>query len=167
MKLIYSLLILSLIFVAGCKRPGRTDGDSTPDPAVTSMHDVETAPLQNSHLATAEFTPVEPEEPMDPEDSAEPTENISTREIIGSWSNKTSGSSSDITLYSKDNKIFLEEKWFDGSIGNHEMIETQNPKGRRFEKKGGVTAGDHFILTPDGNLQQMDDDGLISTAMKK
>jgi outer membrane biosynthesis protein TonB len=72
MKLIYSLLILSLIVVAGCKRPERSTDAATADPAVTSMHDVETAPLQNSHLATAEFTPVEPEDTMDPEAPEDP-----------------------------------------------------------------------------------------------
>ncbi len=76
MKLIYSLLILSLIVVAGCKRPERSTDAPTVDPVATSSHSIETAPLQNSHLATTEFTsidePEEPEEATEPEEPEEP-----------------------------------------------------------------------------------------------
>ena len=78
MKFIYSLLILSLVVVAGCKRPPRSTDTPSVDPATTSSHSIETAPLQNSHLATSEFTPVElPDEPTefeDPADLEDPTD---------------------------------------------------------------------------------------------
>jgi hypothetical protein len=74
MKLIYSLLVLSLVIVTGCSRPARSTDASTTDPAVTSMHEIETNPLKNSHLATEKFTPSEDTEPEESKESEEPEE---------------------------------------------------------------------------------------------
>ena len=59
-------------------------------------------------------------------------------------------------------------KYKDGSGGKkkQEIIESESILGRRFDKVGGSTSGDHWIIDASGNLQLRDNDGLISTAHK-
>ncbi len=45
-----------------------------------------------------------------------------------------------------------------------EMVEKETGEGRRFERVEGSSAGDHWIITPDGNLKVRDNEGLIFTA---
>lgn len=89
----------------------------------------------------------------------------SSKEIIGTWLNDGIMASK-ITLYVKDGKIFLEEKYKDGSIGHKEMVKKASQSGERFEKKGGSTTGDYYLIDKQGNLQIRDQIGLISTARK-
>lgn len=60
----------------------------------------------------------------------------------------------------------MENKYKDGSSGKRELIERDSPLGRRFEKAGGSSAGDHQIIDSNGNLQFRDNEGLIAAAKR-
>lgn len=60
----------------------------------------------------------------------------------------------------------METIYKDGSGGKEELVESSSPAGRRFDPLGGSSAGDHWILDSNGDLQLRDDEGLIATAKK-
>jgi len=88
------------------------------------------------------------------------------REIIGRWLDVSPFVSSRITIYREDGTLYVEQKFKDGSSSNDELVEKSSPLGRRFDKVGGSTAGDNWVLDSRGNLQIRDNDGLIATAKK-
>ncbi len=88
------------------------------------------------------------------------------REIIGRWLDESPFLGSRITIFREDGKLFIEQMFKDGSTLKKEVVEKKTPLGRRFDKVEGSSAGDHWVLGSDGNLQVRDDDGLISTAKK-
>ena len=89
-----------------------------------------------------------------------------SREIIGRWLDERPFAGNRITIFRKDGKVFVENTYKDGSSGTRELLEKKSPLGRRFDRVGESTAGDHWILNSDGNLQLRDNEGLIATAKK-
>ena len=88
------------------------------------------------------------------------------REIVGRWLDEIPYASSRITIFHEGGKLYVEQKFTDGSSLKEELVEKRLPLGRRFDQVGGATAGDHWILDSRGNLQRHDNDGLIRTAKR-
>lgn len=88
------------------------------------------------------------------------------REIIGYWLDESPFVASRIMIFHEDGKLFIEQMFKDGSSLKKELVEKKAPLGRRFDKVEGSSAGDHWVLGSDGNLQLRDNDGLITTAKK-
>lgn len=90
----------------------------------------------------------------------------STREVIGNWLDRTPMVGGKITIYRKDDKLYLGRKFKDGSSSNKEMVEKPSSSGQRFEEEGGTSFGEHYVIDRQGNLQIRDQEGLIAMAMK-
>ena len=86
------------------------------------------------------------------------------REVIGSWLDQSPMVGGKITIYRKDGKLYLEQKFKDGSSSNKEMVEKPSSRGRRFEEKGGASFGEHYVIDRQSNLQIRDQEGLVATA---
>lgn len=86
------------------------------------------------------------------------------REIIGRWLDETLGTQ--ITIYREGGTLYLEQTFRDYGSLNKEVVQTSSPLGQRFVKKEGSSAGDHWIIDGEGNLQVRDDEGLIVTAQR-
>ena len=65
------------------------------------------------------------------------------REVIGRWLDETPFMGSRITIFGEDGKLYIEQKFKDGSSSTEELIEKQSPLGRRFDTVDGSSAGDH------------------------
>jgi hypothetical protein len=89
-----------------------------------------------------------------------------SRQVIGIWLDESPFVGSRITIFRKDGKLFIENVYKDGSSGTKELVAKQSPMGQRFERVSGSTAGDHWIIDNNGNLQNRDNEGWISTAKK-
>lgn len=90
-----------------------------------------------------------------------------SREIIGSWLDESPFVGNRITIFRKDGKLFMENIYKDGSSGTKELVARKSPLGgQRFEKVGDSTAGDHWMVDSNGNLQLRDNEGWIATAKK-
>jgi hypothetical protein len=89
-----------------------------------------------------------------------------SREVIGTWLDERPFVANKITIFREDGKLFMENKYKDGSSGKTELVEGSSPSNRRFDKVGGSRAGDHWILESNGNLQIRDNEGPITTAKK-
>jgi hypothetical protein len=88
------------------------------------------------------------------------------REIIGRWLDETPLIGSRVTIFREKGKLFIEQIFKDGSNHKTELVERKSPLGRRFDKVESSSAGDHWVLGSNGDLQVRDNDGLIATAMK-
>lgn len=86
------------------------------------------------------------------------------RDEIGRWLDESPLAGKRIVIYSANRKLFMESTYQDGSVGTEEIVESQSPSGRRFDKARGSSAGDHWLLDSNGKLQLRDDDGPISTS---
>ena len=69
-----------------------------------------------------------------------------------------------ITIFRKDNSVFMDQTFSDGSSGQSELIETKSPVWR-LDPVEESFAGDYWILNPNGQLEAHDNDGFI-TAVK-
>lgn len=87
------------------------------------------------------------------------------RDEIGRWLDE-SAFNKRVTIFRKDDKLYMEDAYQDGSVGVSEIRERASPIGRRFDKLIKSPAGDHWILDSSGDLQSYDDEGIISTAKK-
>lgn len=96
--------------------------------------------------------------------ATEPTP--ANREIIGRWLDESPYVGSRITIFREGGKLYIEQKFKDGSSHKIELFEKRSPLGRRFDKLEGSRFGDHWVLDSHGNLQMRDNDGLIATAKK-
>ena len=88
------------------------------------------------------------------------------RDEIGRWLDESPFSGKRLVIFRDNGKLFMESTYKDGRSGTTEIVDSQSSLGRRFNKPGGSTAGDHWILDSKGDLQLRDDEGLISTAKK-
>lgn len=90
----------------------------------------------------------------------------SSRKIVGKWLDEGFGLPSQFTIYRQNGKLYMEQKFTNGSRDNQEMVEKGWSSGRRFEQKQGVQFGEYFVIDRNGNLQIRDETGLINTARK-
>ena len=60
----------------------------------------------------------------------------------------------------------MEKRYKDGSSREKQLLEKKSPLGQRFDTVKGSSAGDHWILDSNGNLQLRDNEGLIATFKK-
>ena len=104
---------------------------------------------------TAEQEEVLKQQPADP-----------SREVIGSWLDGRPFGGGRITILRKDGKLFLENKYKDGSVGTAEIVETRSRNGRRFDYKPDRGHGEYYLINSRGELQQLDQDGPFMTAKK-
>lgn len=86
--------------------------------------------------------------------------------VIGKWLEKSPYIGSNITILGKDGKLFMENKYKDGSVGKKEIVEMNSSKGKRFQDKKENSAGEFYLIDKQGNLQLWDDEGIIWTARK-
>lgn len=86
-------------------------------------------------------------------------------EVMGIWFSDSTASK--FTIYRRNNKLYMEEKYRDGSGGSMEIVEMRYAGKRRFEEKNGSHIGEYFLISQQGDLQIFDRDGLIvATATK-
>jgi len=90
---------------------------------------------------------------------------LDNREYVGRWLDDRY-SMSKIVIFREGGILFLERTFKDGSSGKLEIVERNSTLGRYFEQVKQSTAGDHYIIIADGDLQIRDNDGLIATAKK-
>lgn len=89
------------------------------------------------------------------------------REVVGRWLDESPGFGGlRIMIWRENGKMFIEQKFRDGSVFKKELIEKQSAIGRRFDMVEGSHTGDYWIIDASGNLQSRDNEGLINTASK-
>ncbi len=130
-----------------------------------------TMKVDSGYWATTHFNPhlevrilgstVEQEQALISHQPAAPS-----REIIGSWIDERPYGGGRITIFRKDGRLFKENKYKDGSVGTDELSETRSPDGRRFDYEPDRGHGDYYLINSKGELQALDQDGLIMTAKK-
>ena len=89
-----------------------------------------------------------------------------SREVIGSWIDDTMYFGNRTTIFRQDGKLFMENTYEDGSSGKREIVAKPSTSGKKFEDKEGNRFGEFYLIDSQGNLQLLDQDGLISTAKK-
>ncbi|MCK4342810.1 MAG: ABC transporter permease [Phycisphaerae bacterium] len=89
-----------------------------------------------------------------------------SREVIGSWLDERLHFGHRVTIFRQNGKVFMENKFPDGSSGKKEIVEKPSGSARKFEKKAGSSVGEFYLIDKKGDLQLWDQDGLISTARK-
>ena len=92
--------------------------------------------------------------------------NNPSQEVIGSWLDESPFIGSRITIFRQDNKLFIENKYTDGSVGKKEIVKKTSNNGEAFQKKESNSFGEFYLIDAKGNLQLWDKEGLISTAKK-
>lgn len=95
---------------------------------------------------------------------AEPTP--APRQIIGRWLDESPYVGGRITIFRERGKIFIEQRFKDGSVLNEELVERADRLGRWFDKAERSGHGDHWILDSNGDLLVRDREGTIATAKK-
>ena len=85
-------------------------------------------------------------------------------ELIGRWiqGGVTSGI---ITIAIRDEKAIMESKFYDGSFLTREITEKSSPIGRHFDLNNGF--GEYVVVLPNGNLVFKDENGRVSSTLKK
>lgn len=86
--------------------------------------------------------------------------------LVGAWLDQRPVVSSRLSIRSEGGKLTLERKFKDSSSFECDLIEKQSPRGRRFDCIQKPRWGDHWIVTPKGDLELRDDDGLVTTASR-
>lgn len=89
-----------------------------------------------------------------------------TRQVIGSWLDKSPFVGSRITIFRQNGKLFIENTYKDGSSGKKEIVEKLSGKDRTFRKKEGSSVGEFYLIDKQGNLQLWDQEDIIWTAKK-
>lgn len=89
-----------------------------------------------------------------------------TRQIIGRWLDESPYVGGRITIFRERGKIFIEQRFKDGSVLNEELVERADRLGRWFDKAERSGHGDHWILHSNGDLLVRDREGTIATAKK-
>lgn len=100
------------------------------------------------------------------EEALEQPEDDPAREVVGVWFDERPFGAGQITIFRKDQKLFMENKYKDGSAGIAELVETPSQSGRRFDYSPDRGNGEYFLLNADGELQQLDRDGPFMTARR-
>ncbi len=88
------------------------------------------------------------------------------RNIIGSWFYEAPYISQTITLFRKENNVFMEVIYKDGSSSIDKLNETKTSKGMRYQEYTSAGETDYFIINQNGDLGIWDSYGLIGTAKK-
>ena len=89
-----------------------------------------------------------------------------SREIIGIWLDERPFFGSRVTIFRKNGKLFMENKYGDGSAGTAELSETRSQRGRRFDYKPDRGNGEYYLINDKGELEELDRDGVFTTARK-
>lgn len=84
--------------------------------------------------------------------------------VVGRWLDE-GFSSSRLVLIHKDDNLFMEQTYEDGSSRTMKVIEKESSLGRRIERVDS-DLGDFWIINSNGNLEIRDDEGIIRTAQK-
>ena len=127
-------------------------------------------PTNTGYWATTHFNPdlevrilgLSPDEVTDLSTKPE----VENRDEIGRWLDDRPFLGKRVVIFRENGKLFMESTYDDGSSGIKELVESKSALGRRFQELRKSTAGDHWILDSNGDLQLRDDEGLISTAKK-
>lgn len=102
---------------------------------------------------------------VEQEQSFKTEANDPSREVIGSWLDERPSMGNKTTIFSKDGKLFMENKYTDGSVGETELVEKASPRGRRLDDKND-RHGEYYLINNEGNLQGWGKDGPFFTARK-
>lgn len=95
------------------------------------------------------------------------TKTVNKKEkIIGSWIDTESAFKGRITIYKKDNKLYMRKIYKDGSIANHECKKYKVGSQSRIKKKSDKL-GDYFVIDKKGYLWHGDsEEGLWGKCKK-
>lgn len=102
---------------------------------------------------------------VEQEQSFKTEANDPSRGIIGSWLDERPSMGNKTTIFRKDGKLFMENKYTDGSVGETELVERASPRGRRLDYKND-RHGEYYLINDEGNLQGWGKDGPFFTARK-
>ncbi|MCK4998179.1 MAG: hypothetical protein KAS23_01545 [Anaerohalosphaera sp.] len=89
-----------------------------------------------------------------------------SRKVVGVWLDESPYIGSRITIFQQDDKLFMENKYTDGSGGKKEMVEKSSRGKRTFQITEKNRAGEFYLIDKQGNLQLWDKEGIIWTAKK-
>jgi hypothetical protein len=85
-----------------------------------------------------------------------------SRKIVGMWRDDRPYIGSVITIYrEKNNEVYLELKFNDGSSSNNQMVETQTDIGTKLVEKEGNWHGEYFLMNNNGDLQAGGKNGIF------
>jgi hypothetical protein len=87
-----------------------------------------------------------------------------SRQVIGSWWDARPFVKNKTTYFRQNGKVFMENKFDDGSARVIEMLEKGTSSGPRFTYK--PDNGDYFLINAEGNLEWWDEDGHYFTSPK-
>ena len=88
------------------------------------------------------------------------------RDVIGTWYIEAPYVSRTIILFRKDNKVFRERIWKDGSSSIEEMTERKTPQGMQYQEIDSDSESDFYIINNKNDLEIHDSYGLVDTAKK-
>jgi hypothetical protein len=86
------------------------------------------------------------------------------RPRVGVWLTAPPAAPGRLTIYREGAQTFAEWRLRNGDKSVDELVETRDPKGRRFATKAGGT--DHYLLTWNGELELRDGQSIIATGEK-
>lgn len=92
--------------------------------------------------------------------------NDASRKIIGCWLDTSLYTGGRITIFSKNEKHFLEKIYSDGSGSPKEFLADFSNNRTTFREIGNNPAGEYYLIDKQGNLQLWDNEGIIWTARK-
>ena len=88
--------------------------------------------------------------------------------LIGSWLDESAFLGSRITIYQEAGRVYVNNRYKDGSGRSEEVTASDSPRGRQFQtqKQRTGTSGERYVLLTDGNLELRDNDGPVFTAKR-
>lgn len=84
---------------------------------------------------------------------------LDTRNVIGRWIATSPFVSHGLTLFKEGNRIFIERRFFDGSIQTNEVKSSSTTKGIRYDDIKDDSHGEYFIVDGMGSLHYFSDEG--------
>lgn len=88
----------------------------------------------------------------------------SSQNIVGNWIWEAVGAT--IVIYKENKKIYMKQKFRDGSQGIEELVKRSSPFGQRYDEKVGNEFGEYYVVDSHGNLQMRNPKRLFATAKK-
>ncbi len=84
--------------------------------------------------------------------------------IVGVWLDESPFVASRITIYKEGERLYLNQKFKDGSGHSEEVTSTDTPRGTKFQTSRMSGAGEYYLMDQTGDLQLWDNDGPGDTA---
>ncbi|OGE83037.1 MAG: hypothetical protein A2Y39_07045 [Candidatus Delongbacteria bacterium GWF2_40_14] len=88
----------------------------------------------------------------------------SDSEIIGRWKDESPLVGAFITIFKRNNQIFLSKKYIDGSKSEIEIIQKKQSGKIKYQEKLENRFGTYYLIEKNGDLSVYDNDGFITSA---